>query len=467
MNRAWNQIGNFLSPEHSGISRARFLALALLLLFTVPAWLSAQEAPVRVQAKTKYSTSAQIGYEMVDSLRFYQLRLIHEIGYKKFGIGLDLDFLFDKHYHLRKADWDHLEDIVDKIYYIKYGSVGDPLYLQVGGFPGISVGHGLSMQDYSNMQLYPELRNTGLLFGASPRWTLKPSFELFSSDVRKNEIMFLTARCNPVADSTLWLLDELSLGASLVTDLDQYGNLRRLVKNQFEDDVRKLKKDAVTIIGAGYTLPLLEKENITLGNYAEMAYIFGNGAGAILPGFYGEFYKILRLSLEYRLYGNEFTPAFFDGHYEEERALQPDAEVADFVTKEDALRDCKRAEGFNGRVDAFLFKKVKLMYAWQNMLGRDLETGRSFWAKISVDTRFRRLENFSLAYNKIKTNSLGIGKFVEPNAEFKLGMTFRVHKRWFVTGKYAEAYKDKNENGSVDWLKETKRSFSVGAKYIY
>ena len=228
-----------------------------------------------------------------------------------------------------------------------------------------------------------------------------------------------------------------------------------------------MKKDAVTIIGAGYTLPLLEKENITLGNYAEMAYIFGNGAGAILPGFYGEFYKILRLSLEYRLYGNEFTPAFFDGHYEEERALQPDAEVADFVTKEDALRDCKRAEGFNGRVDAFLFKKVKLMYAWQNMLGRDLETGRSFWAKISVDTRFRRLENFSLAYNKIKTNNLGIGKFVEPNAEFKLGMTFRVHKRWFVTGKYAEAYKDKNENGTVDWLKETKRSFSVGAKYIY
>jgi hypothetical protein len=451
----------------------RIFTLVLILL---PLWLSAQNNPFAVKAKTRYSASGMIGYEKVDSLKYYQLRLIQEFDVWRIGIGLDLDFLFDtKTKHLRKQDWDNLDDVIDKFYYIKYGEVKDPFYFHLGGFPGLTQGNGLIMQNYSNMLLYPEMRNAGVMIGGSPHWPTQPSFELFTSDIRRNQILSLSAQCKPMPDSTVKVLDQLILGMSFVMDRNQFGNLKYVAPDSLLDEINTHKKESAAAYGFGYTLPFFHTEKVILGQYAEIAHIQDNGTGFILPGIYSDF-KFLKVNLEYRIYGKRYDPAFFDHDYEEERGSvlanlitdefgDPTDTTYSYFCKEDALRSLKASQGWSGKIQGLIGKKLKAMYAWQNTFGRDFT--KSFWTKIWVDTQYKRLENFSLYYNKTKVNELAITHVIEHNTEIGTSLTFRATKKhWYLIGSYAEKYKDKNGNGSIDWLKETKRSFGVGVKYV-
>lgn len=439
----------------------------LLLVLLFPGWLAAQELPFTVRAKTRYSVSGMVGVEQVDSLKYYQLRLIQEFKIQKFGLGVDLDFLFDQDYHLRKKDWDHLDDVLDKIYYLKFGRKGDPFYFHLGGFPSLSMGYGLMMYNYSNMLLYPGLRNNGLILGGSPHWPGDPSFELFTSDIKKNQILSFTGRFHPLPDTTRQILQDLVLGFSLAADTNQYGNLKYIVGDSLYNEIGKPRRDGVGMFGLAYTLPVFKKEKLTLGTYSEFAHILGNGSGVILPGIYTDL-DFLILSLEYRLYGGQFTPAFFDYSYEEERAFQPDPNVLVFRTKEDLLKTTKAAHGFNGSIQGlFSHKKFKASFAWQNLIGRNLKTGKSIWLKLWVDTQYKRLENFSLSYSKTNTESMAIHKLYEPNASIQAAVTFHASKRWYLIGKYSERYKDRNGDGVTNWVKETKRSAGIGVKYVY
>jgi hypothetical protein len=439
-------------------------ALLLVLIF-IPLWLSAQDMPFSVRSRTKYSISGMVGYEEVDSVKYYQLRLIQEFKIWKFGMGLDLDFLLDKNMHLKKSDWDQIKDVLTKIYYFRYAEKGDPFYVQVGGFPNYTIGNGLVMLNYSNMLLYPDLRNTGLLMGSSPYWPLNPSFEIFSSDVQRNQILSLTAHCKPVPDSTVKIFGGLIAGFSAAIDRNQKSNLKYVVVDSLYDSIHQGKSNSVAVFSADYTLPLIEKENVTFGQYAEIAHIAGYGAGVILPGMYGDF-KFLKVSLEYRIYGREFLPAFFDHYYEESRASYLGSLV---ITKEQTLKSVKASQGWYGRVQGFVGRKLKVMVAWQDMYGKGLTTGKSVWLKLWVDTQYKRLENISLAYSKTNRNEIFSKNLIVPNANFDFKMTFSLNdkRRWFLVGKYAEDYKDRNGDGKTDWVKETKRSGAIGLKYTF
>lgn len=438
-----------------------------LCLLLIPLLVSAQEVPFAVKVKTRYSSSGMVGTEKIDSLKYYQARFIQEFEFWRFGMGLDLDFLINvEDRHLRKEDWDHLENLLDKIYYIRYAEKDDPLFLHLGGFPGITMGNGLIMRDYSNMQLYPELRNTGLMIAGKPNWSLRPSFELFSSNIRKNQIMSLAARFHPVPDSTLKVLKDLEIGVSLAVDRNQYGNLKYIVDNEDSIDIGSYGSDPISIWGFAYTLPVFQTDKLTLGQYAEFAHIAHNGTGVILPGIYAEI-KNLKVNLEYRIYGDKFVPAWFDKQYEEERAFQPVDSLAEYISKEDALQSRKATYGWNGSINAFLFKRMKTYFAWQNVMGKALENGKSIWLKLWVDTQYKRLENCSLAYSKTNAPRMSIARINEHNAEIKAEATLRAYKkRLYLIAKYQERYTDKNNNGSVNWLKETKRSVGVGVKYV-
>ncbi len=441
----------------------------LLILLFVPFLLQGQDLPFNVKAKTKYSTSAMVGYTEVDSVKYSQLRLIQEFNYKKVGIGLDLDFLFDRHMHLKKSDWDNLSDAIDKIYYIRYGKRQDTFFGHLGGFPGVTMGNGLIMQNYSNMQLYPELRKTGLMLGANPHWPTDPSFELFSSDLDRFPVTSFSARFTPLPDSSVKVLDHLTVGVSLAVDWNQYANLKQLNPDLPGGAFDHLKRDPATVMGIAYTLPIVHNEKVTLGQYAEFANIAGYGSGAILPGVYADL-NYLKLTLEYRIYGSEFTPAFFDKYYEEERATAVWDQynlLQATSTKEDLLQTIKPAQGWNGSIQAFIAKKVKARFAWQNMIGKDLK-GKSIWMSVWVDTQYKRLENCSLSYAKTNTESMAIHHINQPNTDIKTSATFRAYKeKLYLIGKYSVGYRDRDGNGEIDLLKEAKRNVGIGIKYIY
>jgi hypothetical protein len=292
--------------------------LVLLILLILPLWIYAQDMPFTVRAKTRFASSGMVGYETVDSLRYYRARWIPEFKIKKVQMGLDLDFLFDKKFRLKVEDWDHLIDYLYKIYYLKYGNRRDMFYGHIGGFPNTTIGTGLIMGKYSNMALYPQMRNLGLMIGGNPPIPTNPSFELFSSNIFKNEILSFSARCKPLPDSTLKVIDGMVWGLNIVTDRNQYSNLKAVVPDSVYSIMAKPRKQGVTLIGVALDMPLYKSEKYIFGTYSEFAHIFGLGSGAVIPGVYADFHFV-KLNLEYRRYGRRFDPAFFDEDYEEER----------------------------------------------------------------------------------------------------------------------------------------------------
>ena len=91
----------------------------IFVLMLFPLLLTAQSIPFNVRTGTKFSTSTMIGKVHEDSISYNQLRVIQEFKIKKFSFGLDLDFLFNEDFQLKKSDWDSFTDYLDKIYYLR------------------------------------------------------------------------------------------------------------------------------------------------------------------------------------------------------------------------------------------------------------------------------------------------------------------------------------------------------------
>ncbi|PKN73174.1 MAG: hypothetical protein CVU50_04015 [Candidatus Cloacimonetes bacterium HGW-Cloacimonetes-3] len=442
-----------------------FKKALLYLLLVLPLYTAAQNVPFVVSDKTRYSQSGIIGYTEIDSVRFRQLRLIQEFKLGKVKMGLDMDFLFNEDYKLRPDNWDNIEDILSKFYYVKYSDRKDNFYMHLGGFPGLTLGNGLIMQNYSNMQLYPALRNTGILVGVSPRLPFEPSFEVFSSNVVRNQILSLTVRCKPLPDSTVKVLDQLVLGFSAVTDRNQYNNLKYYTDESLIHLTQGLKSNSATVLGFSYNLPFFQTDKLTLHQYAELAHIAGHGTGFILPGISAN-WGIISTNLEYRVYGDEFVPAFFDRNYEENKATVY-SDPQGIVTKEDKLDTVKATQGWNGSVQGKFYDRINARVAWANIFGKELKTGKSLWLNLGVESQYKRLEYFSLSYSKTGTEHMAIRKWNEPNTEIGGSVTVRViKKRWFMTAQYSERYKDKSISAKGLSSSAVKRSVGVGVKYL-
>jgi hypothetical protein len=260
----------------------------------------------------------------------------------------------------------------------------------------------------------------------------------------------------------------MRLELGLFTDRNQKSNLQHALGDSLFSVVERGKSDAVSILSFGYELPFARSDAVTLGNYAEIAHIYDNGMGYILPGVYADF-GIVKVNFEYRIHGKQFVSGFFDNFYEEERAqliTLADSTMA-IQTKEQSLKDVEPSYGIYSRIEGILGKRFKVMLAWQNMYGEGSVNGKSLWFSTWIDAQFGRLEDLSYSYSKTNVARLSLGKVAVPRAQMSAGATFNLNekRRWFITAKYSERYKDKD--GEIKWWKDTKRSFSVGVRYDY
>ncbi len=440
----------------------------LLFLLVLPLCIYAQDMPFAVRARTKFASSGMVGYETVDSLSYYRARLIQEFKISKVQMGVDLDFLVDKNFRLRVQDWDHLIDYLYKIYYLKYGNRKDMIYGHIGGFPNTTIGNGLIMGKYSNMDLYPEVRNLGLMIGANPPIATNPSFEIFSSNIFKNEILSFSARCKPLPDSTVKVIDNMVWGINIVTDRNQYSNYKVVVPDSVYSVLGKPKRQGVTMIGIALDFPLYKYEKYIFGTYSEFANIIGLGSGAIIPGIYADFHFI-KLNLEYRRYGRKFDPAFFDGDYEEERGqweYNEDADTYRYFTKRDFVKTLSPADGINGSVQGNYKDKIKASVTWQNVIGKDFRNRKSLWLRFWADTQYHRWENFSISYSRTNQKRLSIARLNEHGTKISASSTFRLSDHWYAIAKLGLNFKDRNEDGVVKWGRESKVSGGLGLKYV-
>lgn len=86
-----------------------------------------------------------VGSVTIGDNTYSQIRLMPEIVIWKFGFGLDIDLLIDSEGKVRKEDWDEAQDIINKIYYIRFAQRKDPFLLQGRQYPGLYSGSWLDL----------------------------------------------------------------------------------------------------------------------------------------------------------------------------------------------------------------------------------------------------------------------------------------------------------------------------------
>jgi hypothetical protein len=278
--------------------------------------LSPQQEKKKESTETSFDMYGNFGTAILTDLEtgeqkiYYKLSLQPELSMGKFGFGLNLEFYFDEHSNLRKEDWTWSRT-VEKIWYARYGHKYEPIYVYLGGFRDVTLGHGLIVAHYTNMLRYPDIKKVGfeldLDFGTH-------GFESFFSNLVRGEIYGGRAYYRPFYNSYLPLLPRLGIGFTCVNDQDP-------------DAKRSTRDDQVTVFGADVDIPLLEHHIISILSYIDFAQMslgksytssLDGGKGWAL-GFMGGILTGISYRLEFRRLEYNFIPSYFNSYYEVDR----------------------------------------------------------------------------------------------------------------------------------------------------
>jgi len=276
-----------------------------------------EEERGRESAEPSFDMYGNFGTAILTDLKtgdqkiYYKLCLQPELTIGKFGFGLNLEFYFDENSNLRKEDW-AWSKAIEKVWYARYGHKYEPVYVYLGGFRDVTLGHGLIVSHYTNMLCYPDIKKVGfeldLDFGTH-------GFESLFSNLTRAEIYGGRAYWRPFYNSYVPLLPKLGLGFTCVNDQDP-------------DARRSTKDDQVTILGGDLDIPLLEHHVISILSYLDFAQMslgksyvppaLGGGKGLAI-GLMGGILVGISYRLEFRTLENNFIPSYFDSYYEVDR----------------------------------------------------------------------------------------------------------------------------------------------------
>jgi len=162
--------------------------------------------------------TGSFGTVSIDGKTYNQISLRPELNLGNWGMGFDFYLYIDGDGNIYDESWNFstfskaYSTIIDKLKYVRYGYPGDQLYFKVGSLTRISLGHGILVDEYSNMMRYPEIRKVGL----QAKYFLPNGIgiEYIQSDF-KNSPSLVAGRIDyPIASN-------FSFGLSVVTDINQ------------------------------------------------------------------------------------------------------------------------------------------------------------------------------------------------------------------------------------------------------
>jgi hypothetical protein len=439
-----------------------------------------------------------------------------ELTFGKFGLGLDIDLMIDSNGKVRKEDWDSFEDYVNKIYYLRYGQRGDSFFGRLGGFKSYTLGHGLVMKDYSNMLRYPEYKQIGIQLGGNLP-IAGMTAELFTSNAVKNEVLGGRLTIQPLNNTSIPLLNKLVFGGTIAhgrnqvkglmdSDDDNYPDyfddypfddnwhnevdhdindwLNAYVSingdstgfdNWFYEDegyidllrnksFNDIPKDAVTVFGVDYELPFIQNPLFTLSHYGEAAQIMDHKMGFIFPGFYSKF-LIFHMNLEYRIYQEDFLPAYFDQLYDEQRATVY-TDIDSVLTKESLLQYTTKSHGWYGGLTTNILNFLFITVAYEDMYDDNDANYRSLWGKANLDTKIiPKLSKAEIGYTQTGFDKLS--EFKTANAVISGSLGYELGGSTQLIGRYQEYYVDLNNDGIIKGKDETITSMSMGVEFSF
>ncbi|NQV18612.1 MAG: hypothetical protein HQ534_08730 [Armatimonadetes bacterium] len=483
-----------------------------LLMLIIPILIFAQDEE---PASNGLNMGGGIGTVLMGGETYSQIRLMPELVLGKFGLGLDIELLIDSEGNVREEDWDEFEDYVNKIYYLRYGQRGDSFFGKIGGFPYYTLGHGLIMKDYSNMLRYPQVRQLGVQLGGKlPFAGLE--LEVFTSNITENDILAGRVVAAPLKEMNLPIISNIKFGATVVHDANQYNGLldsdddnyanvfddfpddedyhnlvdyeiefyQSLYEELFPDSsqssfenwfynsptlnelrnpsMSELGEEGITVFGVDYEIPLLQTDLFFFSHYGELAQIVDHKMGFIFPGFYSKF-LIFHMNLEFRMYQDDFMPAYFNNLYEEQRAVVYGDSV---ILKESLLDYTTESKGWYASLTSDLFNVLKLTVSYEDMYGEDDENVKSLWGKLAFNNTFiPKLNIAEVNYSQTGFEKLKYFKTPSSLIEGKLGYTMSANT--VLVGTYQERYVDLDGNGKIKGKDETIKTMNFGVEFRF
>ena len=171
-----------------------------------------------------FSMGLGIGSATLDGVLYNQLALRPEINIWKVGVGLDLVLYVDNEGNMRNEEWDIENDpalLLDKILYVRYGDISDPLWIKYGSIEGKTMGYGGLMNGYSNMMEFPTVRRVGINTG----FNIGPvGGELFLSnlkDISRGGTIGGLRMAYTVSDDL-----PITIGVNYITDANMFSGLK-------------------------------------------------------------------------------------------------------------------------------------------------------------------------------------------------------------------------------------------------
>lgn len=385
---------------------------------------------------------------------FQKFSFFPEFSYGKWGLGLDLTFEFDGNFKLRDLDndgkpdtWSTFTDYLYKIYYVRYGFKGDPLYARIGAFDSYTLGHGLIMSGFSNVLFYPQIHHLGLNLDIDGSIFNMPiiGMESVVRDVLDWDIIGLRVYVRPLTSLSTPIIKDLKVGATFVTDRDPQEITDTADPNyeKYGSPKDNPNSTPVSEFGLDTELPIFQKGKMSLITYADWAKIAGKGSGSLIGATFQ--YSWFKLIGQMRFFGKEFVMSYFDSFYEVERS-----------TKYNSLNAYDQFyAGYLVGTDLSLFNLLTFTFYWSDGFN-DSEGPR-------IQTRIATVKNaipkfdITFSYDKKDISSFA-DTFSTANSLMELEFAYKVSPIASIVFIYQRTYTPSG-NESDQTLIETRFSF--------
>ncbi len=429
----------------------RYLCLTLAILLLAPLAIAQEvldpafDPPFRggEAGGNRIRWNGTIGMVIINGKLYQQFGLRPDIPLGKWGVGLDLTLRIDEEGNLKEDEWDEPLDAIEKIYYIRYGAPGDPLYLRVGALDNVTIGYGIIMHRYANTIQYPEVKRVGAYVEGEYGKGGIVSFQAMTNNFRELDGPGVVAgrialrppiRLSPVFGATIGMdgnqyaglqdfdKDGVPNRLDLFRDVNDRQRVEEIMNLLTPEEIAQLiewgylpniyrlpedyrnRSDEVIMTGVDVGLPLAKAKNFSLWGYAQAAQVHDYGWGWAFPGARTVIGPV-EVGLEYRRYEKEFIGDYFDFSYELERAQV----IGDstYQTKESRLKGLGKAEGVYGDL-TLSFTDVGYLYAWAlDMHGKNYPSGKTFYGEAAATppqnlSRLRKVAAYFYQPNKPK-----------------------------------------------------------------
>lgn len=459
-----------------------------------------------------YMLGGVFGAVTIDGKNYQQIGLRPELQLWKFGVGLDISVLLDEEGKVREEDWDQWIDYVDKVYYVRYGKKGEPLYFTYGGLESTTLGYGTIINGYTNMLEYPTYKRQGLDISVETTYVgMQAIVNDFKELKGKNRAFMGGGRIY------IKPFSRLQIGGSIAGDLNEYKGLRDTDDDGYPDEVDAYPEDEdyVTEIDyysaklgvsstdpiiqaladAGLISPIRTEQLIDYGNQRSRTGFWAGDAGLrIMDGdflkfdIYSQYAKSMntggwgftapgvRVSLgnlievygDYRQQSKDFIFGYYNDTYDLERSKYVDDGTGELyvTTKKDRLKTSENLKGYFAGAKINFFSIFTGKAEYQDLRwGEEENEDKSLRGEIVFNREIFPLISKAKVYyvqNNVakfewKTESTVMGGVIG------IGMGEGVS----IDFNYLVTYEDKNGDGEIKEDDETITNVSVSTSATF